>query len=210
MIKIITVNANLSTPASRPSDYLTPQVDGLRRFTVTLPIPDSPKKLPGAVECSWFDDVGSAVAAHGCADFAELVAPGAQRWAARENVVIPGPAGPFPATSVKMVAFLQRHDDYGVEAFQRYWRENHAPLVPRTPKVRRYVQSHFLLEHYEAGQPSFDGVAELWWDSIEDYEISWASPEIQHEQMPDTARFLGTGSFTGMGVEIVLRDDRST
>lgn len=63
--------------------------------------------------------------------------------------------------------------------FQHYWREHHAPLVrshAQTLRLRRYVQSHTLAEDaapwlaVSRGAPSdFDGVAELWWDSMADF-----------------------------------------
>ena len=211
MIKVVTLNRTLNEARASPSDYRTPQVEALRRFTVTTPIDvpilNSPSaRLPCAVECGWFDDVEAAAAAYGCASVAEFLAPGsAERWAARENVVVPGSGQAFPDGAVKLVAFLKRRPEFSVDAFQRYWRENHAPLVPRTPRLRRYVQSHLLPEHYAVGEPLTDGLAELWWDSPDDFQISWASPQIQQEQVADSARFLGAGPFGGMGAEIVLR-----
>ncbi|MBM4267717.1 MAG: EthD family reductase [Deltaproteobacteria bacterium] len=63
------------------------------------------------------------------------------------------------------------------EEFQRYWREKHAPLVrshAATLGIRRYVQTHTLdtpanalLRASRGGPAEYDGVAELWWDSLE-------------------------------------------
>jgi uncharacterized protein (TIGR02118 family) len=63
--------------------------------------------------------------------------------------------------------------------FQRYWREQHGPLVAsvaRTLRVRRYVQSHTVDDPLYDGlrtqrtgmHEPFDGIASLWWDSRED------------------------------------------
>jgi uncharacterized protein (TIGR02118 family) len=63
--------------------------------------------------------------------------------------------------------------------FQKYWREQHGPLVAsfaRTLRIRRYVQSHTVDDPLYDGLRSartgmhepFDGIASLWWDSRED------------------------------------------
>ena len=59
--------------------------------------------------------------------------------------------------------------------FQRYWREQHAPLVAKHREalgIRRYVQVHTAdtpgnaaLRASRGGPEEFDGIAELWWDS---------------------------------------------
>jgi uncharacterized protein (TIGR02118 family) len=71
------------------------------------------------------------------------------------------------------------------EAFQRYWRETHGPLVRQHAaalRIRRYVQVHTLddpindaLRAGRAGAEPFDGVAELWWDSRADFEAAVVS-----------------------------------
>jgi uncharacterized protein (TIGR02118 family) len=66
-----------------------------------------------------------------------------------------------------------------LEEFQRYWRDTHAPLVAERAEalgIRRYVQVHTsdlpdvhaMLQGRNGGSPEpFDGVAELWFDSLE-------------------------------------------
>ena len=46
---------------------------------------------------------------------------------------------------IKLVYCLRRLPQLSREEFQRYWRENHAPLVKKhseTLRIRRYVQVH--------------------------------------------------------------------
>jgi uncharacterized protein (TIGR02118 family) len=80
---------------------------------------------------------------------------------------------------IKIVFCLRRKPGLSFEEFQRYWREDHAALVSRhasTLKIRRYVQSHtFHDPRIAAGAAArgssiaaYDGVAELWWESIDD------------------------------------------
>ncbi|WP_254621170.1 EthD domain-containing protein [Sphingomonas sp. CL5.1] len=78
-----------------------------------------------------------------------------------------------------MIFCLRRRADLTRAEFQTYWRERHAPLVREVApllRMRRYVQSHSFDDPRIAGPVAardaivepYDGVAELYWDSIED------------------------------------------
>jgi uncharacterized protein (TIGR02118 family) len=79
---------------------------------------------------------------------------------------------------VKLVFCLRRRPHLTREAFQRYWHETHGPLVrshAQTLRIRRYVQLHTLdtplnaiLQESRATPGEYDGIAELWWDSVDD------------------------------------------
>jgi uncharacterized protein (TIGR02118 family) len=78
---------------------------------------------------------------------------------------------------VKLTFVLRRAPHLTRAEFQRYWREQHAPLVEKHREalgIRRYVQTHTLDEpangllRQSRGAPAeYDGVAELWFDSAE-------------------------------------------
>jgi uncharacterized protein (TIGR02118 family) len=80
---------------------------------------------------------------------------------------------------IKLTFVIRRKPEVEAAEFHRYWREEHAQLVAAHAKalrVRRYVQSHRIETPIDAalaasrgitGEP-YDGVAELWWDSIDD------------------------------------------
>jgi uncharacterized protein (TIGR02118 family) len=88
---------------------------------------------------------------------------------------------------IKLTFCLRRLPHLSREEFQRYWRESHAPLVRAAApalRVRRYVQSHTLphalnetLRRGRGTPEPYDGVAELWWDSVEDLAAAGATPE---------------------------------
>jgi uncharacterized protein (TIGR02118 family) len=91
---------------------------------------------------------------------------------------------------IKIVFCLRRLPKLSREAFARYWLEEHGPLVRRLAgdlKIRRYVQSHLLLDdrltpliHARSAEPEpYDGVAELWWRSLDDI-FSVAQTEAGH------------------------------
>jgi uncharacterized protein (TIGR02118 family) len=80
---------------------------------------------------------------------------------------------------IKLIYCITRKQGLSVDEFQRYWRENHAPIAARIPGVRRYVQCHALPETYgSSNAPAYDGAAELWWDDLGSMRAAMASPEV--------------------------------
>jgi uncharacterized protein (TIGR02118 family) len=90
---------------------------------------------------------------------------------------------------IKLTFCLVRLPHLTREAFQAYWRGTHAPLVAgvaETLMIRRYVQLHSLpqaanvrFRESRGGPPEFDGVAELWFDSLEAVAANSQRPEAQ-------------------------------
>jgi uncharacterized protein (TIGR02118 family) len=97
-------------------------------------------------------------------------------YAIRENHIV-----------IKLTFCLHRLAHISREQFQHYWFENHAPLVKRhraALRIHRYVQMHCAtMEFNDAiratrGAPDmYDGVAELYWESLEELTAPLASPE---------------------------------
>lgn len=87
---------------------------------------------------------------------------------------------------IKLTFCLHRLPHLSRAEFQTYWRETHGPLVASVQaplRIRRYVQTHSMPEETEAelrrvrgGPPGYDGVAELWWDSMDDLAITASDP----------------------------------
>jgi len=90
---------------------------------------------------------------------------------------------------IKLTFCLHRVAGMSREAFQKYWFEKHAPLVKShraALRIRRYVQCHSMTTAFNEairdgrGAPEmYDGVAELWWDSLDDLTAATTSPEGQ-------------------------------
>jgi uncharacterized protein (TIGR02118 family) len=87
---------------------------------------------------------------------------------------------------IKLVYTMRHRDGTTREEFQSYWREHHALLVKsytETLQIRRYVQVHArdtgLDEAVAAARGSeprvYDGVAELWWDSLDQLVAAFSS-----------------------------------
>ena len=105
---------------------------------------------------------------------------------------------------IKLVFTLRRRDGMTREDFHRYWREEHAPLVQRHAEIlhiRRYVQTPIsdtefneALAGLRGSEPRFyDGVAELWWDNLEDLAVvmsDQAALAAAQELLEDEQRFI--------------------
>jgi len=95
---------------------------------------------------------------------------------------------------VKLIACARRKPGMTHEEFDRYWRDNHGPLVRSVPEfiryVRRYVQCHIVSGSGPLGTGSdFDGVAELWFDSLDDLNKAFSEPRYLEIIRPDECKF---------------------
>jgi EthD domain len=105
---------------------------------------------------------------------------------------------------IKLVFTLRRRPDLTPEQFHSYWRGPHAELVARhapTLRIRRYVQTQarpseldgVLAGARESTPQQYDGLAELWWDSLDDLvaaNTSEAGQLAAGELLEDERRFI--------------------
>ena len=75
---------------------------------------------------------------------------------------------------VKTVALLQKRCDLSSQEFHHHWREVHGPLVLKLPGICQYVQNRTV--ELDERQPSFDGVAEVWYEDLNALHTAFASP----------------------------------
>ena len=108
---------------------------------------------------------------------------------------------------IKLTFALVRRPEYTRESFQAYWFERHAPLVASVKdvlRIRRYVQAHSLpaeisepLRAGRGGPEGYDGVAQLWWDSLEDVAAATSDPagiEAGRLLLEDERKFIDLAS----------------
>lgn len=81
---------------------------------------------------------------------------------------------------IRLVFVLRRKSGMSRQDFQEYWKNVHGPLVAQhstTLAIHRYIQLHTLDDPINEGlanarggmEPEYDGVAELWWKSPDDF-----------------------------------------
>ena len=104
---------------------------------------------------------------------------------------------------IKLTFCLTRLPHLSRAAFQDYWFKTHAPLVASvagTLQIRRYVQLHSLPAELSAAvrasreaPPEYDGVAELWFDSLDALAANGERPEARAAAallLEDERRFI--------------------
>jgi uncharacterized protein (TIGR02118 family) len=104
---------------------------------------------------------------------------------------------------IKLTFCLVRLPHLTREAFQTYWSDTHGPLVASVAEalqIRRYVQLHSQPAGISAGirasrdaPEDYDGVAELWFDSLESVAENGRRPEAQAagaRLLEDEKRFI--------------------
>jgi uncharacterized protein (TIGR02118 family) len=76
---------------------------------------------------------------------------------------------------VKAISLLTKADDLSHEEFKSYWENTHIPIVKEMPRLQRYLVSMRI----DAEEGAYDGVAELYFDTVDDMEYAFSSPEGQ-------------------------------
>ena len=113
---------------------------------------------------------------------------------------------------VKLVFSLRRRPEMTREEFQAYWRDRHAPLVARHSdalRIRRYVQTHAgdtelddaLSGPRESEPHHYDGVAELWFDSMEEAYSRHAAKQLDAIKGIEAAKSAGAEEGMRQGIQ---------
>jgi uncharacterized protein (TIGR02118 family) len=88
---------------------------------------------------------------------------------------------------IKYVYCVRKPDSLSPEQFRHYWLNEHAALFRNNAeamRIRRYAQSHTIdhpinrqLQKSRGTLQAFDGVGEIWWDSVEELIAAASSRE---------------------------------
>ncbi len=78
---------------------------------------------------------------------------------------------------IKLVYCVRKRADMSFEDFSKYWLEEHGPLVRSVAGAlgaKKYIQSHAVTPELNQAMKAerglaepYDGITELWWDSVE-------------------------------------------
>lgn len=101
---------------------------------------------------------------------------------------------------VKLIALLKAKPGLSRAEFTKRWVEGHAPLTLRFKHLKGY-RINVAIEDYQEipGELPYDGTAELWWDSLEEMQADFASPEAQ-------AAVTDADTFTVVRTHIYTRE----
>jgi len=104
---------------------------------------------------------------------------------------------------IKLTFCLVRLPQLTAEDFRTYWEDVHGPLVSSLAEdlgIRRYAQLYSLpsdiqrtLRPSPEPTPQFDGVATVWFDSLESFAANYRRPEARAavaRVLEDEARFI--------------------
>lgn len=108
----------------------------------------------------------------------------------------------------KIVTLMKRRTGMPVEAFQSRWLE-HAQVAADAPGLRRYVQSHTLLQGYAKGERLYDGIGEMWFDSREAWLAACEDAAYGERIARDEQAFLDPARKVVMPVQALVIKDGS-
>jgi uncharacterized protein (TIGR02118 family) len=122
----------------------------------------------------------------------------------------------------KFVMCIKRQPNMSRAEFRDYWLNHHGPLFKKfaeTYRAVRYVQSHTIesplnenIRKSRGTMDAYDGVAEIWWQSEEDFLAAVNSPEVKKigkQLIEDEARFVDLkASSAFFTVEHILIDGK--
>ncbi len=75
---------------------------------------------------------------------------------------------------IKLIAFLKRKPGMTMEEFKKRWVEEHTKISAQLPGLLGY-RINIAIEKQETDEPLYDGTAELWWNSLEEMQASFAT-----------------------------------
>src|SRR3546814_4032176 len=93
--------------------------------------------------------------------------------------------------SIKIRATNQRREDISEPQFHEHWRHPHGTLSKKIECLRGYVQSHRIVSPLLPDtQLAYDGITELWYDSLDDALNMGKDPANRKYNIPDEPLFV--------------------
>lgn len=71
----------------------------------------------------------------------------------------------------KAIILLKKKSEVSSKEFKSWWINSHSPKASKLPKIRKLCFNLVIND----GDKAYDGVAEQWFDSKEDFENAYAS-----------------------------------
>ncbi|MFZ0420797.1 MAG: EthD domain-containing protein [Candidatus Sulfotelmatobacter sp.] len=90
---------------------------------------------------------------------------------------------------IKLVYCIAKKPGLTDEEFFHYWEKIHGPIGASIPHLRKLVQSHRIPISGDSRLSDFDGMAELWFDDMDDLVAARESEEWKTSS-EDEANFV--------------------
>jgi len=90
---------------------------------------------------------------------------------------------------IKRISLVRRKDGMSRDAFLAHWMGPHAEIVKQLPGLRGLRFG--VVESWNPADAAWDGVGELWFDSVEAADEAFASEPVRSLLTDDRASFLG-------------------
>src|SRR3546814_13582599 len=93
--------------------------------------------------------------------------------------------------SIKILATIPRRNDISEQQFHDHWRHPHGTLSKKIACLRGYVQSHRIVSPLLPDtQLAYDGITELWYDSLDDAHNMGTDPAHRNYHITDAPLFV--------------------
>ena len=179
------------------------KIPQIKQYSVSVRLPFGPETgepLWSGLADIWLENEAEQVASLWSKEMVEGARVDEPRWASFWRTVVldtdahvlrDGGGLEAVKDGVKLVVLVKRTWGTSVEELRRHALETQAPLDLALPGVRRVVYGLARDGLYGLGEPPFDGVLNLWFDSPEAVTQALASPE-QQARVANLPSFLET------------------
>ena len=99
---------------------------------------------------------------------------------------------------IKMIVMLKRRDGMSHAVFVDHYKNTHRPLLESIPETQRFVRRFvvsFPVPAPQYGEPSYDAVVEMWFDSTKDLDGLFFSENFKTKVDPDHENFIDLATF---------------
>lgn len=110
---------------------------------------------------------------------------------------------------IKLVYCITKKAGLTDAQFFDYWKNIHGPIGARIPGLRKLVQSRRLAISGDKHPPSYDGMAELWFDNVESLLAARESAEWKASSEDETNFIDHNRTAYFVSEELVVLDGKT-
>jgi uncharacterized protein (TIGR02118 family) len=94
---------------------------------------------------------------------------------------------------LKFTFLIRKVEEMTKEEFVNYHRNNHASLFMSIPETKKYVKKYVVSHPVEINgfpAPQYDGITDIYFSSVEDFNIFFESKNYRTKVHPDEPKFI--------------------